>query len=170
MEIRRILLVGVFIVVAVVAEVTILAPIPFPGATPSLVLVVVAAFAFSLGPVTGAVTGFSAGLLLDLAPPAAGTIGVSSLILTVVGYALGRAMESDDRPVILTTLLTGAAGGLAILAAALLGGLLGNPRIEWGSLLWMVVTGALYAALLALVIIPFVRWACRKVIPDSFPR
>lgn len=170
MDIRRIILVAVLIVAAVVIEVTLLAPLPFPGATPGLVLVVVAGVAFALGPVTGAVAGFAAGLLLDLAPPAAGTIGVGALVLTVVGYALGRVFDSDDRPVILTTLLTAAAAALSVLAVAALGGLLGNPRIRWDEVLSMVITSALYAAILALPLVPLIRALCRRVLPESFPR
>lgn len=170
MEIRRVLLVGVLIVLAVIVEVTVLAPIPFPGATPSLVLVIVAGLAFSLGPVTGAAAGFAGGLLLDLAPPATGTIGITALILTVVGYALGRVFDSDDRPPILTALLTAAAAALAVLVSAVLGTILGDPRVQWGEIPVMIVTAGLYAAILAVPLVPFVRWACRRVVPDAFPR
>lgn len=170
MDLRRFLLVGLLVVSAVIIEVTVLAPLPFPGATPGLVLVVVAGIAFALGPVTGSAAGFAAGLLLDLAPPAAGTIGVGALTLTVVGYALGRVFESDDRPVILTTLLTSAAAAITVITVAALGGLLGNPRIRWDEVLWMVITSALYAALLALPLVPFIRALCRRVLPEAFPR
>lgn len=170
MVVRRIVLCGLLIMVSVVIEVTVLAPLDFPGATPSLVLVMVAAIAFAFGPVTGSASGFAAGILLDLAPPATGTLGISALILTLVGYALGRVFDSDTRPVVLTTVLTAGAAAIAIVAGAALGGLLGNPRIIWSDVPVMVLTGALYAAILALPIVPVVKRLSRAFVPEAFPR
>lgn len=170
MIIRRALLLGSLIVLAVVIELSLLAPLPWWGATPPLVLVVVAAIAFVYGPVTGAVAGFSAGLLLDLAPPAEGTIGTSALIATLLGYGLGRVFDSDDRPWLLTTALTAAAGGVAVVANAALGGLLGDPRVRWEEVPSMTVAAIAYAGVLALVIVPLVRGISRKVVPEAFPR
>ena len=98
MLVRRAIVSAVLLVLAVLIEVTVLAPLPFPGATPTLVLVVVVILASQFGASTGAVAGFAGGLLLDIAPPAAGTIGITALLLTVVGYAVGRFAEVDDRP------------------------------------------------------------------------
>ena len=170
MILRRVLLCGALILLAVILEVTVLAPLSFPGATPSLVLVVVAALAFAFGPVTGSACGFAAGLILDLAPPASGTIGISALILTVIGYLLGRVFESDDRPLAVAVVLTSAAAAAAVLAGAALGGLLGNPRVQWSDVPVMLITAALYAAILALPIIPLVRRLARALVPEAFPR
>ena len=78
MLVRRAVIVAVLLLLAVLIEVTVLAPLPFPGATPSLVLVVVVILASQFGASTGAVSGFAGGLLLDIAPPAAGTIGITA--------------------------------------------------------------------------------------------
>lgn len=170
MALRRALLVGSLIVIAAILELTVLAPLRLPGATPSLVVVVVAGIAFTFGAVTGAAAGFAAGLLVDLAPPAAGTIGISALVLTVIGYALGRVFEADERPLLLTTGLTAAAAGVSVLAGALLGGLLGNPRVLWDEVPSMVVAAACYAAILALPLIPLIRAAGRRLVPEIIPR
>ena len=170
MTVRRVVLCAILIILAVVIEVTVLAPIHFPGATPGLVLVTVAALAFAFGPVTGCSVGFAAGLLLDLAPPASGTIGISALILTLVGFVLGRVGDADDRPLAITTALTGVAGGLAVLAAAALGGLLGNPRIQWGEVPVMIITATLYAAILAMPLVPLIRRLARAFVPEAFSR
>lgn len=167
---RRVIFCAVLIVVAVILEVTVLAPLDFPGATPGLVLVTVAAIAFAFGSVTGCAAGFAAGLLLDLAPPASGTIGVSALILTIVGFALGRVFDADDRPIVITTALTSVAAGLTVLAGAALGGLLGNPRIQWDEVLVMILTAALYAAILAIPVVPLVRRLARAFVPEAFSR
>ena len=167
---RRALLVGTLVVLAAILELTVLAPLGLPGATPSLVVVVVAGIAFTFGPLTGASAGFAAGLLLDLAPPAAGTVGISALVLTVIGYALGRVFEADERPLLLTTGLTAAAAGVAVLAGALLGGLLGNPRVLWDEVPSMTVAAALYSGILAVPVVPLIRAAARRVVPEAFPR
>ena len=77
MILRRTLLSAVLLLLAVLIEVTVLAPLPFPGATPMLVRVVVVLLAGQYGASTGAACGFAGGLLLDIAPPAAGTIGTT---------------------------------------------------------------------------------------------
>ena len=57
-------------------------------------LLVVAAVAYYAGSVAGAATGFAAGFLLDLLTGA--TMGASSLVLTAVGYGVGRFREVRD--------------------------------------------------------------------------
>lgn len=170
MTLRRVVLCGLLIVAAVVVEVTVLAPLDFPGATPGLVLVTVAAIAFAFGSVTGCAAGFAAGILIDLAPPASGTIGVSALILTIVGFALGRVFDAEDRPLVITTVLTALAAGVSVLATAALGGLLGNPRIQWDQVIVMILTATLYAAILALPMVPLVRRLARAFVPEAFSR
>jgi rod shape-determining protein MreD len=54
----------------------------------------VAGVAIYSGSVSGAATGFATGLLLDLA--AGGTVGAASLVLTAVGYGVGRFREVRD--------------------------------------------------------------------------
>ena len=55
---------------------------------------VVAAVAYYAGSIAGSATGFSMGLLLDLA--AGQTLGASSLVLTAIGYGVGRYRELRD--------------------------------------------------------------------------
>ena len=69
-------------------------PMRFFGGTPDLVPLVVAAVAIYAGSVPGAAMGFATGFLLDLA--VGGTMGVSSLVLTAVGYGVGRYREVRD--------------------------------------------------------------------------
>ncbi len=59
-----------------------------------LVVLAVAGVAFYAGSVTGAASGFAAGVLLDLATGQ--VMGVSSLVLTAVGYGVGRVRELRD--------------------------------------------------------------------------
>jgi rod shape-determining protein MreD len=61
----------------------------------SIVLVVLLSIALLRGSVFGAVAGFGTGLLLDTAT--LGTLGVTSLLLTVAGFWIGRYGETTAR-------------------------------------------------------------------------
>jgi rod shape-determining protein MreD len=86
--------VGLLLLLAVVLQLSGLAQIGVVGGHADLLPLVVAAAAFYGGSVSGAATGFAAGLLLDLA--AGQTVGASSLVLTAVGYGVGRFREVRD--------------------------------------------------------------------------
>jgi rod shape-determining protein MreD len=79
----------------VVIQVSVLSSLELLGGRPDLVLVTVVAIALLRGPVFGAAGGFAAGLLVDTAT--LGTLGVSSLLLTLAGYWTGRYGETTGR-------------------------------------------------------------------------
>jgi rod shape-determining protein MreD len=66
-----------------------------PFRTASIVLVTLLAIALLRGSVFGAVAGFGTGLLLDTAT--LGTLGVTSLLLTIAGFWIGRYGETTAR-------------------------------------------------------------------------
>ena len=80
---------------AVVMQVTIVAPIEILGGSSDLVLVMLVAVALAQGSIFGAVTGFGAGLLIDIAT--LGTLGFTSLLLTLAGFWIGRYGETTGR-------------------------------------------------------------------------
>lgn len=81
--------------VATIVQVSVLnATTPFGGA-PDLVLVTLVAIALLRGSVYGAAAGFFAGLVIDTATLA--TLGVTSLLLTLAGYWIGRYGETTGR-------------------------------------------------------------------------
>jgi rod shape-determining protein MreD len=61
----------------------------------SIVLVVLLSIALLRGSVFGAFAGFGAGLMLDIAT--LGTLGVTSLLMTVAGFWIGRYGETTAR-------------------------------------------------------------------------
>jgi rod shape-determining protein MreD len=65
------------------------------GGTPDLLLVVLVCIALLRGSVVGALAGFFGGLIIDTANLA--TLGVTSLLLTIVGYWIGRYGETTGR-------------------------------------------------------------------------
>ncbi len=81
--------------VAVVVQVAILAQVHVLGGVPDIVLVSLVGVALLRGSVTGAVGGFFAGLLVDSA--ALGELGLTSLLLTIAGYWIGRYGETTGR-------------------------------------------------------------------------
>ncbi len=86
--------IGLLLLIAVVLQISGFAQMQVLGSTANIVPLVVAGVAFFGGSVPGALTGFAAGLLLDLA--LGQTVGTSSLVLTAVGYGAGRYREVKD--------------------------------------------------------------------------
>jgi rod shape-determining protein MreD len=81
--------------VVVILQVTIAASIGILGGSPDLVLVTLVAVALTQGSIFGAVSGFWAGLLIDIAR--LGTLGFTSLLLTLAGFWIGRYGETTGR-------------------------------------------------------------------------
>lgn len=85
---------AVLLLVLAIAKVTIFNPLELVDGPPDVLLLALVAVALLRGPVLGAAAGFWAGLVLDTAT--LGTLGLSSLLLTLVGYWLGRYGEGTS--------------------------------------------------------------------------
>ena len=107
--------VGALLLLAVVLQLSGLSQLYILGGHLDLVVLVVAAAAYYGGSTAGCATGFAAGFLLDLASGA--TMGISSLVLTAVGYGVGRFREVRDPSHGLLPLAVGAASTGAFLVA-----------------------------------------------------
>jgi rod shape-determining protein MreD len=83
-----------FFVVAIL-QVTIVSSIGILGGSPDLVLVTLVAVSLTQGSIFGAVSGFWTGLLIDIAR--LGTLGFTSLLLTLAGFWTGRYGETTGR-------------------------------------------------------------------------
>jgi rod shape-determining protein MreD len=86
--------VGLLLLAAVIVQISGFSGIRIFGGVPDLIPLVVAAIALYAGSVTGAGVGFACGLLADLA--LGHNLGASSLVLTAVGYGVGRFGELRD--------------------------------------------------------------------------
>ena len=106
---------GAIVLVAVILQLSGLGPLRIFGGHSDLLPLVVAGVAIYAGSVPGAAVGFSAGFLLDLL--VGGTMGVSSLVLTAVGYGVGRYREVRDPAHGLMAIPVGAAATLGWLVA-----------------------------------------------------
>jgi rod shape-determining protein MreD len=81
--------------VAAIAQVSVFSQVNVFGAVPDVLLVSLVCFALLRGSLVGAVGGFFAGLLVDTA--SLGTLGLTSLVLTLAGYWIGRYGETTGR-------------------------------------------------------------------------
>jgi len=157
----RALVALVVVAITVVVQLTIVDRIAFPGgAGPDLVLLAVAALAVAGGPMAGVLTGFLAGLALDVAPPGSHFTGQNALVFCLVGYVCGLlADESGDAEQGHTALFeimvtaAGAVCGEALLA--LLGVMLSDPRVTWPAITHVFPAAAVWNVLLC----PFVLYA-----------
>ena len=107
--------IAVLVVVVVFFQIGVVSEVPVFAVTVDLSPLVVAFVGLLCGSTIGAATGFAVGLLVDLA--LVQTLGLTSLVLTLVGFWCGRLRELRDPQAALTPLLV---GGLAT-AAALVG-------------------------------------------------
>jgi rod shape-determining protein MreD len=87
--------VAVLVFVAAILEVSVFSDVRILGGEPDILLVTVVAIALLRGAVTGACAGFFAGLVVDTATLE--TLGVTSLLLTLLGYWVGRYGETTGR-------------------------------------------------------------------------
>ena len=85
---------GLLVLLAVVLEISGFSQMRILGGYIDLIPLVVAAIAIYAGSVTGAIVGFSTGLLMDLA--LGQNLGASSLVLTALGYGVGRYRDLRD--------------------------------------------------------------------------
>jgi rod shape-determining protein MreD len=152
----------VVVAIAVVLQLTIVNRIAFPGgAGPNLVLLVVAALALAGGPMAGVLTGFLAGLALDVAPPGSHFTGQDALVFCLVGYfcglladdASGDAEQGHTALFEIVVTAAGAVCGEALLA--LLGVMLSDPQVTWQAITNVLPAAVAYNVLLC----PFVLYA-----------
>lgn len=164
---RQAVIIGGLILAAVIIEVTVLSRLGLPGATPDLVVVTIVAIALALGPTQGAVAGFTAGVLIDLAPPGDTLLGVNAIVYIVIGFVTGVVVDPRDRTVPILIGIVALSAGAAAIATAALDTLLGSDRVLWGDMAGVALTSALYAALMAPVVLLGVSWLVRRATPDA---
>ncbi|MDT0439053.1 MULTISPECIES: rod shape-determining protein MreD [Streptomyces] len=168
MRVNRILLSSALIVVALVIQVSVLARLHLPGAVPDLLLLTVLALAMVYGHVGGALVGFGAGLLADLAPPADHAAGRYALVLCVVGYLAGLVKPENGRLKSATApmlVVVGAAIGSTLLYAGV-GALVGDTAARHVGLTGLLFSATVYDLLLAPFVVPGVMALARRADND----
>ena len=87
--------VALVIFVVAILQVSAFSSLTIGGSGPDVLLVVLVSVSLLRGAVTGAVAGFFAGLIVDVAT--LGTLGLTALLLTLAGYWVGRYGETTGR-------------------------------------------------------------------------
>jgi rod shape-determining protein MreD len=161
---------GVLVLFGVVLQVAGFSTLHVFGTEPMILPLIVGAVALLGGSVYAAVVGFSCGLLLDLA--LGQPLGASSLVLTAVGYAVGRYQEVRDPAHGLLPIPIGAAAtaGYVFGFAALSFMLEVRGPVSASVIREMIIT-ILLNALLALLVFPIIRRFMRPtLVGDQLPR
>jgi rod shape-determining protein MreD len=99
--------ISVLAVAATLLEIVAVSQISIFGVSADLTPLVVMSIGLLVGSIPGALTGFGIGLFLDLA--LVQTLGLNSLIYTLVGYGAGRLRELRDPQGAIVPLAAGAA-------------------------------------------------------------
>jgi rod shape-determining protein MreD len=163
---RQAMIIGSAIFLAVIIELTLLSRLGLPGATPDLVVVTIVALALAYGPLPGAIAGFSAGILIGLAPPFDGILGIQAIIFTIVGLVTGAVVDPRDRSVPVIMGMVGLSTGGVVLLNAVLLTVLSGDRVVWESVPELTLTGALYGLILAPVVVPGIGRIVRSLTPE----
>ena len=158
---------GLVALLAVVVQTAALSQLSFFGATADIAPLVVVSAGLLAGSLAGALMGFGVGLLVDVA--LLQTLGVTSLVLVIVGHFAGRAGETARDPQ--ATLLPLAAGALGTFAAltvfSLLQFLLGVETPVSFELVREIVSTVLVNTLIALPVHALVRRALGSAVADD---
>ena len=154
MNVSRTGVVGIVILLAVLLQVAVFNLFSVNGVVPNLALVVVVAAAIARGPQFGAVVGFVAGLLLDLAPPADHVAGRWALAFVLIAILAGR-VRSDARRSPLAGLATVAiCSFVATSIFALSGVVLGDHALPAGEMMQVIGIALLWDIVVAPLLLP----------------
>lgn len=161
--IARLAALAVFVVLF---QIGVVSEVPVFGVSVDLTPLVVVFVGLLCGSTLGAVSGFAVGLLVDLT--LVQTLGVTSLIFTLIGYWAGRLRELRDPQAVLTPLVVGAAGAAAsLIGYSLIEFMLGVDAPVSLQLLRQVVLGVLVDTIVALPMWLLVRRALESALPED---
>jgi rod shape-determining protein MreD len=156
----------IVVLLVLVVHTTLLTSFRFDGVTPDAMLLLTVAAGIAAGPTLGAVMGFACGLGIDLFLQT--PLGLSALVFSLVGYAVGSVQTGILRSSwwipIFTALVASAAGEVLY---ALVGGVIGQPNLVTTRLPLIAVTVGLMNAALSPVALRLVRWALHAADPGA---
>jgi rod shape-determining protein MreD len=159
---RIIVRLAVFGALVAVAQVVCFAKMDIFGTSPDIALLVVISVGLLGGSLTGAVIGFSLGLLIDCL--LLETLGAFALTMLSVGYVAGRYRETVGRPTRAAVVLLG--GSLTLLGAVVIAAIQIGTGID-ANVSFLIVRDALVKSLIgALLAIP-VLWVVRLVVRSA---
>jgi rod shape-determining protein MreD len=155
---------GAFALFAVFFQIGVVSELPVFGVNADITSLLVAFVGLMCGSSIGAVCGFAVGLLVDMA--LLQTLGLTSLVFTLIGYWCGRLRELRDPQGAFTPLLVGAgASAVALVGYSLMEFMLGVDAPVSFELLREIVFGVIVNTIVALPM-----WALtRRVLEGALP-
>ena len=161
--IARLAVLGILVAVA---QVVCFSKMDVFGASPDVAILVVISVGLLGGSLSGAVTGFSIGLLIDCL--LLETLGGFALTMLTVGYVAGRYREAVGRPTRAAVALLG--GALTLLGAMVIAAIQIGTGID-ATVSFLVVRDALIKSLigtvLAIPVLLLVRLVVRSALVDE---
>jgi rod shape-determining protein MreD len=153
-------------VVLVFFQIGVVSEVPLFGVNADLSPLLVAFIGLLCGSMLGAVAGFAIGLLVDLT--LLQTLGLTSLIFTLIGFWCGRLRELRDPQAALTPLLVGCgASAVSLIGYSLMEFMLGVDAPVSFELLRQIVLGIVVNTVVALPIWAIVRRALEGALPED---
>jgi rod shape-determining protein MreD len=158
------------LVLAITIQSTVLAQATLLGVIPQLALVVFVSFAFVDGERVGIVTGFFAGLVIDLLLPQA-IVGLTALVYTLIGYGVGSFRQFTTGESVWTPVLVVAvASAVAEIGYALLAIMLGEPWVSISDTAKVAGLVVVYNVLLTPFVFPLIRRISDRFRPERVYR
>jgi rod shape-determining protein MreD len=158
-----------FALIVVFFQVGVVSELPVFGVNADLCSLLVAFVGLTCGSSIGAACGFAVGLFVDLA--LLQTLGLTSLILTLVGYWCGRLRELRDPQAALTPLIVGAvASAVSLVGYSLMEFMLGVDAPVSFELLRQIVLGVLVNTIVALPMWALTRRVLEGALPEDARR
>lgn len=155
-----------FALVIVFLQVGVISELPVFGVNADLSSLLVAFVGLMCGSSVGAACGFAVGLFIDLA--LLQTLGLTSLIFTLIGYWCGRLRELRDPQAALTPLIVGAgASAVALVGYSLMEFMLGVDAPVSFELLRQIVLGTVVNTIVALPMWALTRRALEGALPED---
>mgnify|MGYP003331507895 FL=1 len=166
MNIYKYLTLFVTVLSAAILQPTFLTKIFLPGATPDLGIVVVVCWALLKGPAIGAIAGFGAGFFIDVLPPGNHIMGISSIILTIMGYLIGILGQNQSRSLVRPLIVSASAATLFLIIRSFWGNLNG---MDFSLNIFAInfITQAIYASILTIFVFPLIGFLDKKLGPIS---
>lgn len=152
------------ILTALLVQVTVLTRLRLFGVVPDLMLLVAVAAGITGGPARGAIIGFASGMAIDifLETP----LGLSALVFSLVGYAVGALETAILRSAWWIPVLTAFGACMAGEALfALAAQVVGRPDLVTARLGVIVITVGLTSAILAPPVVRVVGWSLLRNTP-----
>ncbi len=144
------LLVAVYLQVALAIDGRVL------GAVADLAVIVIVAIALRYGPAWGALAGFAAGLVFDVALQL--PLGSSSLVLTPIGWAVGAFARTRRRISLgMAVVVAGAAALAHALGDSAVEAAVAGQPVAWVDLAVTAVAATMFTVLVSIALLPVLR-------------